>query len=358
MNRHYLHPAVKSAVVAAIMTAVALPFGLCFSTGAQEIDEEEEKKLEDGLYAEIRTNRGRIRAELFFHRAPLTVTNFVGLAEGTIQATVRKGKPFFDGLTFHRVVPDFVIQGGCPMGNGTGGPGYKFPDEFNPQLRHEGPGILSMANSGPNTNGSQFFITHKSTPHLNDRHSVFGRVVKGLYAVDLIEKGDKITSIRIRRVGDMARNFRSDQEAFDRRCKKAQDKLDYRELGQQRETEQTVESKWPDAVRTNSGLRYLVDNEGAGDKPAKGATVTVHYTGTLIDGTKFDSSRDRNEPFSFQVGVGQVIKGWDETIVDMRKGERRTVIVPPQLGYGNRAVGNRIPANSHLVFDIEMIDLN
>jgi cyclophilin family peptidyl-prolyl cis-trans isomerase len=172
------------------------------------------EKIPDGLYAEIVTPRGLITAELFYQRAPLTVTNFVGLAEGALGP--KKGTPFFNGLKFHRVVPNFVVQGGDPLGTGEGDPGYSFPDEFVPGLRHDAAGVLSMANSGPDTNGSQFFITLREVNRLNYLHSVFGRVVRGLDVLPLIQQNDVMTAVNIRRVGAAAQAFRADQAAFDR----------------------------------------------------------------------------------------------------------------------------------------------
>ena len=178
-----------------------------------------EVQLNDGLFARIITGKGTITVELYFGKTPLTVVNFVGLAEGTKDYSPvkdRTGGPFYDGLTFHRVIANFMIQGGDPLGNGMGGPGYKFPDEFVPSLTFSGPGVLAMANAGPNTNGSQFFITHKATPHLNYKHTIFGRVISGQDVVNAIRNGDKIEKIEIIRNGDKAKNFATDQAAFDR----------------------------------------------------------------------------------------------------------------------------------------------
>jgi peptidyl-prolyl cis-trans isomerase A (cyclophilin A) len=173
--------------------------------------------LKDGLYAEMTTSKGKIRLVLEYKKTPLTVCNFVALAEGKMETDVRPGKPYYDGLQFHRVINDFMIQGGCPLGKGTGGPGYKFADETKTDLKHEGPGVLSMANSGPATNGSQFFITHKSTPWLDGRHTVFGKVVSAAdqAVVNAIVKGDTITSLKIIRLGDEAKAFKADQATFD-----------------------------------------------------------------------------------------------------------------------------------------------
>jgi len=179
-------------------------------------------KLGDGLYAEFDTSKGKIICQLEFEKTPLTVANFVGLAEGTKNysrdgsAPKAQGKPFYDGLTFHRVIPNFMIQGGDPQGSGRGGPGYKFKDECRADLKHDGPGILSMANAGPGSNGSQFFITHVGTAWLDGKHTVFGRVVEGQDVVNKIAVGDKINSLKIIRIGDKAKAFKGDEADFEK----------------------------------------------------------------------------------------------------------------------------------------------
>jgi peptidylprolyl isomerase len=197
------------------------------SAGLISLAQAEEKKLADGLYAEMETSKGKILLQLEFEKTPLTVANFVGLAEGTKYYSKTRGeapkaqnKPFYDGLTFHRVIADFMIQGGDPFGNGSGGPGYQFRNEIDPTLKHDGPGILSMANAGPDTNGSQFFITHKDTPWLNGRHTVFGHVVEGQDVVNKIAIGDTIKTVKILRVGEKAKAFKSDEAAFQKLAQK------------------------------------------------------------------------------------------------------------------------------------------
>ncbi len=312
----------------------------------------------NGLFAELETPKGTIVLQLEFEKAPLTVTNFVGLAEGTIKHNRGEGVRFYDGLTFHRVEPNFVIQGGDPNGNGTGGPGYQFADEIHPDLKHTSEGILSMANAGPGTNGCQFFITLSATPHLDGRHAVFGKVVKGMEVVRSITRGDAIKKVNIVRSGKNAREFKTDQQAFELYARQLAEKRGKVEAEQVEKQKKLIEEKFAKALTTKSGIRYVIDKAGDGKKPAQGQTVIVHYTGTLLtDGKKFDSSRDRNEPIDFQAGVGEVIPGWDETILDMQKGERRTVVLPPELAYGKRGAGGVIPPNAYLVFDIELLDI-
>jgi FKBP-type peptidyl-prolyl cis-trans isomerase len=318
-----------------------------FSTG--EIMASKDMQLADGLYAKFITSKGVILVRLEFEKTPLTVANFVGLAEGTKNFKDSAGRTsgrYYDGLTFHRVIANFMIQGGCPLGNGRGGPGYTFPDEIDPTLKHDGPGVLSMANAGPGTNGSQFFITLVATPWLDGKHTVFGHVISGQDTVNSIEKGDTIKTIEIIRVGDKAKAFKTDQAAFDTLLSALRDKAE----------NELIEKKWPNAKTTPSGLRYVVLKQGKGTTPPRGTMVTVHYTGTLLDGRKFDSSVDRGKPFRFAVGTGQVIKGWDEAFLDMKKGEKRILIVPPHLAYGERGVGKFIPPNATLVFEVELLD--
>jgi len=335
-----------------------LIFGVIFILSAAETINAQ--NLGDGLFAQITTNRGDIIVKLEYQRAPLTVCNFVALAEGKMDNL--RGKRFYDGLTFHRVISksngdpqDFMIQGGCPQGNGRGGPGYEFPDEIVPALKHDRSGVLSMANAGPGTNGSQFFITIVPTPHLDGKHTVFGYVVQGQNIVNTTKQGDRIQKITIIRNGTDANAFKADQENFDRLLKQLKSAEEGKLQNQRQNDIAKIKKDYPNAQLTKSGIYYIIQKQGTGDKPARGKTVRVHYTGKLLNGTVFDDSTLRGQPLEFPAGTGRVIPGWDETVLDMKVGEKRLVIIPPELAYGDKAVGGVIPANSFLIFEMELI---
>ncbi len=309
--------------------------------------------MQDGLYAKITTEKGTILLRLAFEKTPGTVGNFVGLAEGKIENAARKkGVPYYDGLKFHRVIPEFMIQGGCPMGTGTGDPGYKFDDEFHPELRHSGPGVLSMANAGPGTNGSQFFITHVATPWLDDKHTVFGHVVEGQDVVDAIAQGDTMTSVEILREGEAAQQFDAAQ-AFEQ----------FRSEGDKRRQEAAekaaaeVDKLAAGFEKTDSGLRFKMIQKGDGKKAEKGKQVSVHYEGSLPNGMVFDSSYKRKQPIDFTLGVGQVIPGWDEGIALLQVGDKARFVIPSDLAYGSAGAGGVIPPNATLIFDVELMDV-
>jgi len=312
------------------------------------------KDLSDGLYAVINTDKGEILLNLFFDKTPMTVCNFVGLAEGKF--AVCKGKPYYDGLKFHRVIDNFMIQGGCPLGTGTGGPGYAFPDEIVLSLKHEGAGVLSMANAGPGTNGSQFFITHVATPWLDGKHTVFGKVVKGQDVVNAIKQNDKINSISIIRKGKQAEDFKTDEASFKNYVAKlgeASQKAMEKALD---DAMATIKQKWPNAVKDDDGVFFFVSKQGKGETPKKGQLLTMKYKGSLIDGKVFDDS-DMHEPLEFEAGMGRVIKGFDSQAAKMKVGEKRTIIIPPHLAYGERGAGGVIPPNAVLIFELELLNI-
>jgi peptidylprolyl isomerase len=313
----------------------------------------EESNLGDGVFARIRTNRGDIVLRLEYQRTPLTVCNFVALAEGKM--SVAGGKPFYDGLTFHRVIADFMIQGGDPQGTGAGGPGYRFPDEIVSSLKHDGPGVLSMANAGPDTNGSQFFITHKETPWLDGKHTVFGRVVRGQDVVDAIRQGDRIETVTIIRNGQAAAAFKADQAAFDALQRDAATAGATRVKAKRDADIAQILQKYPGAGTTPSGIYYVIQQEGTGNKTGSGKEVAVHYKGMFLSGDVFDNS-DLRGPLEFQTGSGQIIQGFDEAVMDMRQGEKRVVVLPPELAYGERGAG-AIPGNSFLIFELELVGI-
>lgn len=343
----------------------------------------------EGIFAVMETNKGRITIELEYKKTPLTVANFISLAEGTNKAVdpKYKGKPFYTGLKFHRVIPNFMIQGGDPLGTGSGDPGYKFKDEFHPDLKHNSGGILSMANSGPATNGSQFFITHKETPWLDKKHSIFGKVTSGMDVVNAIAQNDVIMEVKIIRKGseakkfDAAKTFNDYFENKDAYAKKEADAAEAKKKEAEAKLAPAKASKVAAlaktrtvATKTDSGLEYAITKKGAGVKPADGTTIYVHYAGFLEDGSLFDSSYEEvnkqfgkfdemrakqngYQPFPFQYGnKGGLIAGFLEGINLMSIGDKATFFIPSALGYGEAGAGGVIPPNSNIIFEVELLD--
>ncbi|HCQ13800.1 peptidylprolyl isomerase [Flavobacterium sp.] len=309
--------------------------------------------MENGIYAKFNTTKGAILVKLTHDLTPGTVGNFVALAEGNLENKARpQGKPYYDGLKFHRVIPDFMIQGGCPQGIGTGGPGYSFDDEFHPSLKHDKPGVLSMANSGPASNGSQFFITHVPTNWLDNKHTVFGHVVEGQEIVDAVAQGDVLETLEIVRVGEEAEKWNA-VEAFRTFEGNRQKKIE--------DAKKAAEAKMEELAagfdKTESGLRYKMIQKGSGKQAENGKTVSVHYEGSLETGKVFDSSYPRKKPIEFRLGQGQVIEGWDEGIALLQVGDKARFVIPSYLGYGPSGAGGVIPPNATLIFDVELMDV-
>ena len=357
-------------------------FGLLFSCKDKYSD------LKDGLYAEIKTSKGDIILELAFEKTPVTVANFVSLAEGknTFVTEAMKGKPFYDGLKFHRVLQNFMIQGGDPLGTGSGDTGYKFKDEIT-DLRHDKPGILSMANSGPGTNSSQFFITHLETPWLDGKHTVFGHVIKGMETVNKIVQDDKIISVKIIRKGSNAKKFDA-VKTFDNYFRteaenqKKQAALDAQKNEAYRQQYKEVIDKKlaffdqsrKNAVKTPSGLSYTITEKGKGKKPVPGTPVYIHYAGFLEDGTLFDSSivsvakqfgkYDENReaqggysPIPFEAGRKDgMIPGFLEGLDKLSFGDKAIIFIPTNLGYGPAGAGGIIPPNANLIFEVQLLE--
>ena len=384
-----------------LLAATALLAVACGATPEIRVNNQE-IKVGDGLYALFETSRGDILVQLEMEKAPITVANFVALAEGNHpKAPSKKGVPFYDGLIFHRVIPQFMIQGGDPDGQGSGGPGYQFADEFHPSLRHSVPGILSMANSGPGTNGSQFFITEAATTWLNDRHSIFGKVVSGMEKVTEIANAERdprdmpktpITmNVKIIRQGKAAKDFDAPKVFTEglagAEAKAAQTAADAAAKGALRAAEftwfsnGTVNSaefekkyaEWLSKAETRAeGLKVLVVTEGEGEPMVDGDQALVHYAGYLNSGKPFDASvkevalvwgqyNPQREPYQgFPVTCGnrgQVIKGWQQGLIGLKKGSHAKLIIPPALGYGAAGAGDVIPPNATLVFDVWIEDI-
>jgi cyclophilin family peptidyl-prolyl cis-trans isomerase len=333
--------------------------------------------LKEGLYADIETSKGNMIVKLEFEKVPNTVANFVTLAEGKnpFVSEEFKGKPFYDGLKFHRVIADFMIQGGDPNGDGSGGPGYKFKDEFHPDLRHSKAGILSMANAGPSTNGSQFFITHKETPWLDNMHTVFGEVVEGLEIINTITADDVIEKITIIRIGNTAKKFdavkifKNYYSSVAKEIKEAEEKA-----------KQIIENKAKEittlkatGTKTKSGLIYQIIKKGGDKKPSNGTQVNVNYAGYLENGQLFDTSyedvaklfgkfnQQRAQqggytPILSTIGNLQFIPGFIEGINMMNFGDKLMLYIPSELGYGQEGAGDVIPPNANIVFEVELLE--
>ncbi|MDP5001850.1 MAG: peptidylprolyl isomerase [Flavobacterium sp.] len=335
--------------------------------------------LKEGLYAEMETSKGNIIVKLEFEKVPNTVANFVTLAEGKnpFVSQEYKGKPFYDGLKFHRVISDFMIQGGDPMGDGSGGPGYKFKDEFHPDLKHSKAGIISMANAGPSTNGSQFFITHKETPWLDNMHSVFGEVVEGLDVINTIEANDVIEKVTILRIGNAAKKFdavkifKNYYSTVAKEIKEAEEK-----------SQKIIENKVKEittlkatGTKTESGLIYQIITKGNGKKPSNGTKVIIHYAGYLENGQLFDTSYEevakqyckfdqnranQNGYAGYPATFGNLpfIAGFNEAVELMSYGEKVMLYIPSNLAYGPQGAGDAIPPNANIIFEVELLENN
>ncbi|WP_338410568.1 peptidylprolyl isomerase [uncultured Flavobacterium sp.] len=309
--------------------------------------------MQDGIYAKFNTTKGSILVKLTHDKTPGTVGNFVGLAEGQLENTYKAmGEPYYNGIKFHRVIPDFMVQAGCPLGTGTGDGGYKFDDEFHPELKHDKPGVLSMANAGPGTNGTQFFITHIPTEWLDNKHTVFGHVIEGQDIVDAIAQEDVIDTLEIVRVGEEAQKWNA-IESF----RSFEGSRDKRNASLKQEAEAALEKVAAGFEKTESGLRYKMIQNGNGTQAAKGKTVSVHYEGSLENGKVFDSSYKRKQPIDFTLGVGQVISGWDEGIALLKVGDKARFVIPSYLGYGSQGAGGVIPPDATLIFDVELMNV-
>lgn len=354
----------------------------------------------EGIFATIATSKGNIVVQLEYKKTPITVANFIALAEGKntyVTDEKLKGKPFYDGLKFHRVIADFMIQGGDPSGNGSGGPGYAFKDEFT-DLKFDKGGVLAMANSGPTTNGSQFFITHKETPWLNGKHTIFGHVTQGMNIVNLIAQDDKIVKVTISRKGIAAKAFDAPKIFSDYYANKAEDAkkqtaIDAENQKKQAEVEAEAQRVYQEkyagviaakkvylatakssATTTPSGLAYKITQKGTGVKPADGTTFYFNYAGYFEDGTLFDSSyaevskvygkydanRDAQngyKAFPFEAGKKDgMIPGFVEGLSLISYGEKALIFIPSNLAYGDKGAGGVIPPNATLIFEIEMME--
>jgi len=347
---------------------------------------EEKNNLPDGLYAQIETNKGTITVQLFYDKTPITVANFVTLAEGKNEFITNenlKKRPFYDGLKFHRVIPEFMIQTGDPLGTGSGDTGYKFKDEIT-EMKFDKAGVLAMANNGPATNSSQFFITHLETPWLEGKHAIFGQVVEnGMDVVNKIEQGDHMVKVTIIRNGEAAKKFDAVKtfrdyyavEAENQKNKlalEAAQNAKYQAVFDQKVAEfDALKAK---ASTTPTGLKYVITKKAGGKKPSAGANIFINYAGYLENGSLFDSSipdilkmygkldasraaQGGYQPIPFQAGKKDgLIPGFIEGIEQLSFGDKATIFIPSRLGYGEAGAGGVIPPNANIIFEIELLE--
>ncbi|MEW4924955.1 peptidylprolyl isomerase [Algibacter sp. 2305UL17-15] len=359
-------------------------FALClFNCKSQYPD------LKDGIYAEFMTSKGTMVAKLHYKKVPVTSANFISLAEGTntLVDDNYKNKKFFDGLIFHRVIDKFMIQGGDPTGTGSGNPGYRFMDEFHPDLKHDKPGILSMANSGPASNGSQFFITEVPKPNLDNKHSVFGELVIGLDIQDSIsnvktDPRDKpidsviINQLTIIRKGKHAKKFDApdvfkNHFTIEEKRKKDENKRKERILNDTKAKHNLQKEK---ATTLDSGLKYYVSKKGKGEELKEFSRVMTHYALFFEDGKLLDTSdlslaealeavnerkkaANAYKPIKADLSPdASMIAGFKEGLKELRVGDKATLFIPYHLGYGE--AGNRgIPPKTNLIFEVEILSL-
>ena len=336
-----------------------------------------QKNNNDTIYASIETSKGIIKTQLFFNLTPVTVANFISLAEGENKevSDQYKGKKYYNGITFHRVIPEFMIQGGDPTGTGSGSPGYNFKDEFVDELKHDSAGILSMANAGPGTNGSQFFITHKETPWLDGAHTVFGNVVEGQDIVDKIEQGDSIINIEIIRQGNSAKKFNApkiftnhfkEEEKRKKEKEKALEKL-------KKDVSKIHSDLKEKSTETETGLKFFINEKGDGDMVDENKVILTHNAvyfedGNLLDTSilevaekfnMFDNRRAQAggySPIEAKVGAkDMMIQGFKEGLKLLKTGDKATLFLPYYLAYGETE-SRGIPAKSNLIFEVEIVD--
>ena len=362
--------------------------GLLVALGTLILSCSQYSDLENGIYAVMDTSKGEMILELHADKTPVTVANFVSLAEGNSKYVSDNyaNQPYYNNTIFHRVIKDFMIQGGDPTGTGQGGPGYRFKDEFDESLTHSGKGILSMANSGPYTNGSQFFITHKETPWLDQRHTVFGRLIKGEAVLDSIatastDPTDKpldsivLQSVAIVRVGSDAESFDANEILDDYFGAIEAEKKAYAKFREERALTIKMTFESDDVITTDSGLQYTVLETPTGGKPDSGAQIGLNYAGWLVDGQLFDTNiagiaeKDQNFEQINAMHRGQfmplmmtvdpsapMIAGFKEAVFNMSYGEKRLIKIPSELAYGSQGAGGVIPPDADLIFQLELID--